>query len=138
APVEDPRPERWIERIPHRDDVMLEDVEVFAHHYVAHERDDGLVRLRVTRLGDGAVHDIEFPEPAYDVSADENAEFRTDTYRFRYESLVTPPSVFDYDVISRRSTLLKQTEVLGGYDPSRYRAERLHATAADGARVPIS
>ena len=138
APVADPRPSSWIERIAHRDDVMLEDVEVFAAHHVAHERDDGLSRLRVTTLADGAAHHIEFPEPAYEVSPDHNPEFAASTYRFRYQSLVTPPSVFDYDVAGRRSVLLKQMEVLGGYDPSRYRVERVHATAADGARIPIS
>ena len=138
APVADPRPSSWIERIAHRDDVMLEDVEVFATHHVAHERDDGLSRLRVTTLADGGAHHIEFPEPAYEVSPDHNPEFAASSYRFRYQSLVTPPSVFDYDVAGRRSVLLKQMEVLGGYDPSRYRVERVHATAADGARIPIS
>jgi oligopeptidase B len=138
APVADPRPSSWIEHIAHRDDVMLEDVEVFATHHVAHERDDGLSRLRVTTLADGAAHHIEFPEPAYEVSPDHNPEFAASSYRFRYQSLVTPPSVFDYDVAGRRSVLLKQMEVLGGYDPSRYRVERVHATAADGARIPVS
>ncbi len=138
APVADPRLENWVERIAHRDDVMLEDVEVFATHHVAHERDDGLSRLRVTTLANGAAHHIEFPEPSYEVSPDHNPEFAASTYRFRYQSLVTPPSVFDYDVTARRSVLLKQMEVLGGYDPSRYRAERAHATAPDGARIPIS
>jgi oligopeptidase B len=138
APVADPRPQNWIERIAHRDDVMLEDVEVFATHHVVHERDDGLSRLRVTTLADGAAHHIEFPEPAYEVSPDHNPEFAASSYRFRYQSLVTPPSVFDYAVAGRRSVLLKQMEVLGGYDPARYRVERVHATAADGARIPIS
>src|SRR5262249_5508998 len=140
APVDDPRPEHWVERIPHRDDVMLEDVEVFRHPYVAHERARGLSRLSLTTLGGGNPHphDVEFPEPAYEVSPDVNAEFQTGAYRFQYESPVTPPSVFDYDVAARRSVLLKQTEVLGGFDPARYRTERLHAVAADGTRVPIS
>ena len=138
APVDDPRPARWTELIPHREDVMLEDVEVFAEHYVVHARQDGLIGLRVTLLRDGASHQIQFPEPAYDVASEANAEFRTSTYRFRYQSLVTPPSVFDYDVVTHERTLLKRTEVLGGYDPSRYRTERVHATAPDGARVPLS
>ena len=138
APVADPRPERWVEEIAHRDDVMLGDVEVFATHHVAHERDEGLSRLRITGVSDGAAHHIEFPEPAYEVSSDHNPEFAASTYRFSYQSLVTPPSVFDYDVTGRRSSLLKQMEVLGGYDASRYSAERVHATAADGARIPIS
>ena len=138
APVADPRPERWTELIPHRDDVMLEDMDVFAEHYVVQARQDGLIRLRVTTLADAATHDVQFPEPAYDVSGQANAEFRTTAYRFSYQSLVTPLSVFDYDVVRRERRLLKRTEVLGGYDPARYRTERLHATAPDGARVPIS
>ena len=138
ASVDDPRPARWTELIPHHEDVMLEDVEVFAEHYVVQARQDGLIGLRVTPLGDGASHQVQFPEPAYDVASEANAEFRTSTYRFRYQSLVTPPSVFDYDVVTRERKLLKRTEVLGGYDPSRYRTERVHATAPDGTRVPLS
>jgi oligopeptidase B len=138
APVDDPRPERFTELIPHRDTVMLEDVEVFANHFVAHERAGGLIRLRVIMLASGAEHHVEFPEPTYEVSADHNHEFITRLYRFRYQSLITPASVFDYDVHTRERTLLKQTEVLGGYDPGRYRSERLHATALDGVQVPIS
>jgi oligopeptidase B len=138
APAGDPRPERWQELIPHREDVMLEGVDVFAGHYVVHERQDGLVRLRVTDLATGASHHVRFPEPAYEVTPEGNAEFATPRYRFRYQSLITPPSVFDYDTTTRERTLLKQTEVLGGYDPARYRSERLHATAPDGTRIPIS
>jgi oligopeptidase B len=138
APVVDPRPDRWRELVPHRDEVMLEDVDVLEGHYVVHERRGGLIGLRVTTLADGASHHVEFPEPAYDVAAEGNAEFRTGTYRFSYQSLVTPPSVFDYDMTSRERVLLKQIEVLGGYDPSRYRTERAHATAPDGTRIPLS
>src|SRR6267143_2112991 len=127
APVADPRPERWTELIAHRDEVMLEDLDVFASHYIAHEREDGLIRLRVTTLPDGASHHIEFPEPTYEVGADANAEFITSAYRFRYQSLITPASVFDYNILTRERTLLKQTPVLGGYDPTQYRSERLFA-----------
>ena len=81
---------------------------------------------------------MDFPEPTYAVDADANPEFETDAYRLRYQSLVTPASVFDYDIAGQRLQLLKQAEVLGGYDPARYRAERVHAVAADGTRVPIS
>ncbi len=138
TPVADPRPERWQELIAHRDDVMLEDVDVFAGHYVVHERADGLIRLRITELGSGATHHVEFPEPTYEVSADANAEFATPNYRLRYQSFVTPASVYDYDVAGRRLLLLKRTPVLGDFDPARYRSERIHATAPDGTRVPIS
>ena len=138
APVDDPRPARWTELIRHRDSVMLEGVDVFAGHYVAHEREDGLIHLRVTALTDGATHDVAFPEPTYEVGPDANAEFSATAYRFRYQSLITPSSVYDYEMVSRERRLLKRTEVLGGYDPSRYRSERVHATAPDGTRVPIS
>jgi oligopeptidase B len=138
APVDDPRPERWQELLAHRDDVMLEDVDVFAGHYVVHERADGLLRLRVTDLASGDSHHVEFPEPAYEVSGDVNAEFTTSDYRLRYQSFVTPASVYDYAVTGRRLALLKRTPVLGDFDPGRYRSERIHATAPDGTRVHVS
>jgi oligopeptidase B len=138
APIADPRPDRWQELIAHRDDVMLEDVDVFASHYVVHERADGLLRLRITELDSGETHHIAFPEPAYEVSSDVNAEFVTPDYRLRYQSFVTPASVYDYAVRDRRLLLLKRTPVLGDFDPARYRSERIHATAPDGTRVPIS
>jgi oligopeptidase B len=136
APVSDPA--QWTEVIPHRDDVMLEDLEVFADHYVVHERADGLARIRITDRATGTSHRVEFPEPTYDIAPEPNAEYVTRHYRFRYQSFVTPGSVYDYDIAARALVLLKRTEVLGGYDPSRYRSERLHATAPDGTRVPIS
>jgi oligopeptidase B len=138
VPVAAPERSRWEELIPHREDVMVEDVDVFATHHVTHERAGGLTRLRVTDLATGAWHHVAFPEPAYDVTQEPNAEFATGAYRFRYQSLVTPSSVFDYDIAARRLVLLKQTEVLGGYDPARYRTERLHARAPDGTAVAIS
>jgi oligopeptidase B len=138
APVDDPAVEHWRELVPHRDDVMLEDVDVFADHVVVHERAEGLIRLHVTTTADGQSHHIEFPEPAYEVSADANAEYVAAAYRLRYQSFVTPASVYDYDVAARRLVLLKQQPVLGGFDPARYRSERIYATAGDGVRVPIS
>jgi len=138
TPIDDPDPARWRELIPHRDDVMLEDVDVFAGFYVVHERAEGLLRLRITELGGDVTHHVEFPEPTYEVSADVNAEFATPNYRLRYQSFITPASVYDYEVGGRRLVLLKQQPVLGDFDPTRYRSERIHATAADGTRVPIS
>src|SRR5574338_8572 len=101
-------------------------------------REEGLIRLRITDVASGSHHHVQFPEPTYDLSADANAEFETDAYRLRYQSLITPASVFDYDIAGRRLLLRKQTEVRGGYDPSRYRSERVHAIAEDGTRIPIS
>ena len=128
----------WRELVPHREDVMLEGVEVFARHLVLHERAGGFPRLTVRRLADGETHQIDLPEPARAVGGGANAEFDTDTYRFTYGSYVTPSSVYDYRLDARERTLLKQREVRGGYDPGKYRVELHYATAQDGARVPIS
>ena len=138
APVSDPRPENWKEIVPHRDDVMLEAHDLFANHLVLYERVEGLRRFRVTDLASGASHSIDFPEPVYAAFSAENPEFDTRVFRFRYQSPVTPESVFDYDMGTRERTLRKQTEVLGGYDPSRYASERLRARASDGTSIPIS
>ena len=138
APVDTPSADHWTELLPHRADVMLDDVDVFASHYVVHEREDGLIKLRVVDLATQAWHHVRFPENTYEISPDTNAEFQAGFYRFRYQSLVTPLSVFDYDVTTRELTLRKQTDVLGGYDRTRYRTERVHALAPDGQRVPIS
>jgi oligopeptidase B len=138
APVDDPREAAWSELIAHRDDVMLEGVDLFANHYVVHERRGGFPKLRVVRLASEGAHEIEFPEPVYAVHGGANMEFDTRVYRFVYESLITPDSVFDYDMDARSRTLLKQRPVLGGYDAARYVSELVYATAPDGERVPVS
>jgi oligopeptidase B len=138
APVADPREANWSEVIGHREDAMLEGVELFARYCVLHERAGGFPRLRVMRLADGETHTLEVPEAAYSVHGGTNAEFDTDVYRFVYESLVTPDSVFDYDMNTRSRTLLKQRPVLGGYDPAQYTSDVTYAVAPDGTRVPVS
>ncbi len=138
APVADPSEGSWREEIAHRADVMLEGMDFFANHYVVREREAGLPQLRIADLRTGEVHRVEFPEPTYEVSASTNEEWETATFRYVYQSLVTPRSVFDYDMEARASALLKRTEVLGGYDPALYATERLEAEASDGTPVPIS
>ncbi len=138
APVADPGPTNWTEVIPHRVDVMLLGMTCFADHYVLAEREGGLPQLRITDFRTGASHRIAFAEPVYTAGSSTNAEYETTTYRYSYQSFVTPSSVFDYDMEKRTSTLLKQTEVLGGYDPANYQSERVWATAGDGTRIPIS
>ena len=138
APAADPRRENWQEVIPHRPNVMLAGMDFFADFYALFEREDGLPRLRITSFRDTQSHRIEFPEPTYSASPGQNPEYDTKTFRFNYQSFITPSSVFDYDMDKRTRTLLKQTEVLGGYDSSQYQSERLWATASDGARIPIS
>jgi oligopeptidase B len=138
APVEAPGREGWEEVVPHRTDVMLEAVDAFRDHLVLSEIEGGLPQLRVIDLRDGATHRVAFPEPAYSLFPEANLEFDTSVFRYGYQSLVTPASVYDYDLEKRTATLLKRTEVLGGYDPERYASERIWATAPDGVRVPIS
>jgi len=141
AKVAEPARSKWKEIVPHRDDVMIEDVNVFADHYVLHERQDALPVIRIVHTDAahaGKTERVEMPERVYAVRQESNPEFASKLYRFAYESFITPPSVFDYDVASREKKLLKRTEVLGGYDPSGYESERLYATARDGTKVPIS
>jgi len=143
APVATPGREHWSELIPHRDGVMIEEVDLFASFFVACEREDGLPRLRLWRF-DGAgpeaakAGEIAFPEPAYSAQPHVNRIFDTATFRYAYQSLVTPASVYEYDVASGASTLLKQLEIPGGFDRTLYASERVQATAPDGVKVPVS
>ena len=138
VPVENPTETNWTELIAHRPAVMLEDFDLFARHLVVSEREGGLPRLHLRQLETGDEHNITFPEPTYSVSGDVNREFETDTFRFRYQSLITPSSVFDYDMNTRERVLLKETPVLGPYDRTQYVSEFRHATASDGTQIPIS
>ena len=143
APVATPGREHWTELIAHRDTVMLEDVDLFAGFFVACEREDGLPRLRLWKFaGDGTdavpSGEIAFPEPAYSAHPHINRIFETTTFRYAYQSLVTPNSVYEYDINAGTSTLLKQLEIPGGFDRTLYASERVHAKAPDGAQVPVS
>src|ERR1039458_7319193 len=138
APISDPHRENWKEIVPHRDDVSIDDLGVFTNHFVLAEREKGLPQISVYDIATGAAHRIEFPEASYAVAMEENAEFNTTKLRYTYESLTTPSSVYDYDMITHERTLLKRQPVRGGYDPDRYQTERVFATAADGTPIPIS
>ncbi len=138
TPVSDPSVETWHEIIPARSSVTIEGVDSFEDHLAVYERERGIEKICI-RDGSGAFsHYIEFPEPAYTVSASGNAEYSTNLLRFSYTSLVTPTSVFDYNVRTRERELKKQYEVRGGYDASQYQSERIFANAPDGVEVPIS
>ena len=128
----------WKELIPHRNDVKLDGVDMFKNFFVAVEKTGGLPQLRVFDIKTKKPHNIVFPESAFEASPGQNAEFDTKLYRFNYSSLVTPSSVFDYDVASRERTLKKQQPVLGGYNTSDYQSERMLVTATDGTKVPVS
>ncbi len=128
----------WKDVIRHRPGVRIHDVDAFAGHLIVSARVDGLEQLLVRRLRDDDDHIVEMPDPVYAVWAGENLEYETTTIRYGYTSLVTPSSAFDYDLETRKSTLVKQTPVLGGYDSAQYTSARLWATAPDGTQVPIS
>lgn len=128
----------WQEVIPHRSDVLLEDIDVFKNFLVVEERKNGLTQLRVMNYAGGDEHFIDFGEPTYRVSTALNPEFNTTIVRYKYTSLTTPNSVYDYNMADKSRQLMKQQEVLGDYNPKDYTAERLYATAKDGSKIPIS
>jgi oligopeptidase B len=138
APVESPGKSNWSAALPSRSGVKLDGADAFSKHLALYEREAGLPQIRILDLSSGEDHLITFPEPAYTVRSHRNPEFNTSLLRFTYTSLVTPSSVVDYDMTMRTWTVRKQAEVLGGYDKSRYRSERIFATAPDGQQVPIS
>ncbi len=138
TPAANPSRDNWEEVIPARPAVTIEGVDSFEDYLIVYERERGLEKICV-RDGIGAFsHYIEFPEPVYTVGATGNPEYRTRTLRFVYTSLVTPASVFDYNLETRQRELKKQYEVKGGYDASQYQSERIFAKAPDGVEVPIS
>ncbi|MFQ6002712.1 MAG: oligopeptidase B, partial [Candidatus Zixiibacteriota bacterium] len=122
ASVTDPSKKNWKELIPHRDSVKIDGMDAFENHLVVYERERGLKKLRITNLTDGQVHYVDFPEPVYTFWRSRNPEFNTNLLRFNYSSLVTPRSVFDYNMDTKVRELKKRYEVLGGYDPSLYQS----------------
>ena len=138
TPVGKTAMKNWQEVIPAREDVYLSSFEIFKDHLVVSERKEGLIQLQVRPWNGDAPHYLDFGEPAYLAFARNNNEFDTTVLRYHYESLTTPDSLYDYDMNSREKTLLKQDEVLAGFDQANYRSERIYATARDGAKVPIS
>ena len=141
APVNQPSGNHWRELIAHRDHVMLEDVDLFATFAAIGTRSNGLPHIEIapfesTRLDGtmGAAREIVLPEPVYSVHGGANPDFQTTSYRYGYQSMVTPASVYDLDIATHQATLRKQQEVPGGFDRALYASERIFATAEDGAR----
>lgn len=128
----------WTDLIPHREEVLLEGFEVFRDFLVLEERFNGLNRIQIRSWNDRSDHYIEFNDPAYSAWIGHNPEFDSEVLRFGYNSLTTPASTFDYHMKTRESVLLKQQEIVGGYDLSEYQSERIWAKAKDGTEIPIS
>jgi len=136
--IDKPGREHWLEVIPHRADVFLGDFEIFKNYLAVEERQRGLTQIRVVPWSDEKEHYLEFQEPAYRAHIGNNPELDTTVLRFEYTSMKTPLSIYDYDMVTRQRVLLKQEEVLGGFNADRYVTERLYANAADGTEIPIS
>ncbi len=138
APVKDPSMRNWRPFLAARAGEKIVDVLPFKGFLVVVTQEAGLARFRLYDFGRKTWGEIAFPDPVHAATATQNQEFDTGTFRFQYQSMVTPPSVFEVEMATGARKLLKQDEVLGGYDPSRYVSARLWATARDGTRVPIS
>ena len=137
CPLDKTGKENWKEVVPHRADVLLENIEEFKDYVVLSERKNGLNELRVLKK-DGSDYYMKFDEPVYTASVGANPEYNTKKLRYNYTSLTTPNSTFDYDLSTKDQKLLKQTEVVGGYDAKDYVTERVFATAKDGTKVPVA
>jgi oligopeptidase B len=138
APVNDPSEKNWKEFVEHRPAVKVEGISLFANHAVLSEWENGLQQLEVINFKTNKRNRIEFPEPVYSAGLSSNREYNTSVVRYSYNSLVRPNSVFDYDMNTGKSTLLKQTEVPGGFNADNYKSERVFATASDGTKIPMS
>jgi len=138
APDNDPDPKNWKVFVPHDKDALVEDMDLFRDFAVSVEKSQALERIRIFDFKSGKWSSIRFPEPVYAAFPGDTPEYESTTYRYNYQSMITPPSVFDYDTQTGKSALLKQQEVLGGYDPSQYVSERQWVTMRDGVKVPLS
>ncbi len=138
CPLEDTRQSQWQEVLPHREEVLLEGVEIFRDYMVVDERINGLTCLRIMRWDNTVDYYLPFADAAYAAGVGANPDFNTEILRYGYSSMVTPASTFDFNMRTQESCLLKQQEVVGGYDRNQYYCERVMVTARDGVQVPMS
>lgn len=138
APIDDPGKHNWKNVIAHRKNVKIDEIESFEKYLVVCERRNGLKKIRILDLAARRSFYVSFPEPVYTVSTSGNPEYKSVNLRFNYTSLVTPDSVIDYNMKTKKRKLVKQKEVLGGYDTSLYKSERIYAPAKDGTKIPMS
>ena len=139
VPVASPNKKNWTDVLPHRDDVLLEGVELFRDFMVVSERIDGLLQLRVVKWDGSEDYYMDFESETYSASLGTNVDIDAQTFRYNFTSLTTPSSVIDFNTVTKTKEVKKEQEVLGGtFDKSNYVAERLWATADDGTKIPIS
>jgi oligopeptidase B len=138
CPISKTSKKDWKNFIGHDPAILIEEIDPYKNFIVIQQRKDGLTQLKVRDTKSGAEHLIPFEEVTYAASINQNAEFDSDVFRFSYSSMITPKSIYDYNLGTKERTLKKQQEVLGGYDKSNYVTERIFATARDGVKIPIS
>ena len=138
TPVTKPGKENWKDVVPHRENIFLSGFELFKNHLAVEDESEGLTKIRLIKWTDKSESTIDFGEPAYVAGIDNNAELNTTVIRYSYQSMTTPPSTYDYNMETREKKLLKQREVLGGFNASYYQTERVMVTARDGAKIPLS
>ncbi|MCZ7601985.1 MAG: S9 family peptidase [Melioribacteraceae bacterium] len=138
TPIDNTTKENWEDVIPHRDDVLVEGIEIFRDYFVVQEKSNALDQIRIINWEDGKDYYVEFQDEVYTARTSTNPEYDTDKLRFIYSSLVTPTSTYDYNMTSKERELMKQDEVLGDFDSNNYDSKRLFATADDGTKIPIS
>lgn len=138
TPLDKTSSENWKDVIPHNADVLVEGIEAFKDFYVISERKGGLNQLHIYNLKNNTDHNLDFGEPTYDAGSSVNRDYNSETLRYAYTSLTTPNSTYDYNMNTKEKKLMKEQEVVGGYDKTQYVTERLMATAKDGTKVPVS
>ena len=138
TPLDATAEKNWVDVVPHDETVLLEDFELFDDWLVLSERREGLTQIRLRREGEGAWRSLDFGEQAYVAWLGANNEMGSGTLRFVYQSMTTPQSIYDYDMATGAKTLMKEQEVLGGFDRNDYVTERFMVPARDGVEVPVS
>jgi len=128
----------WKEMIAHNDSILIEGFDLFKGHVAVSERKNGLTQIHIIQTANNQHHYLDFGEATYAAYLGGTPEYNTDVVRYNYTSLTTPPTVYDYNMTAKTKKLMKQQEVLGGYNAANYVTERLYATATDGTKVPIS
>ncbi len=138
ANIVSPEKQNWQELIPHTTDVLIDDIDVFQNYMAISERFQGLSGIRIFHFETNESYHIKFEEQTYTVWLSDNHNFKTDKVRYKYSSLTTPDTVFDYDMRNQKQELIKQEEIVGNFSTDNYQAERIYAKATDGTLIPIS
>ncbi len=138
APVATPGKAHWKDVVPNREKIFLEGYNIFKDYLALEESSEGLSKIRLLKWADNSEHTVDFGEPAYLAGLGNNPDVNSNMLRYNYQSMTTPPSTYDYEMTTHKKILLKQREVLGGFDPALYQTERVMAKARDGANIPVS